>query len=118
MAFTDPQSVTINSQAISMPRVESAGSKSIYRDATSEHTFTISHQKTGKKRVRHAVRIDSRSIVADPLTSVNDYEELSTYLVIDEPEYGFTDTEIQLVLTGFLAWFTSGNVAKVLGNEH
>lgn len=118
MAFTDPQTITIDSVEASMPRIESAGSKSIYRDAVNEHTLTISHQKTGKKRVRHMVRLDMRDIVADPLTAVNDYEELSTYLVVDEPEFGFPDTDIQNVLTGFLAWFTSGNVLKVLGNEH
>lgn len=118
MAFTDPQSVTINSIASSMPRVESSGQKSVYRDATSEHKLTLSHQSTGKKRIRHAVRLDVRKIVADPLTAINDYEDLSMYIVIDEPEYGFADADIALILTGFLAWFTSGNVAKVLGNEH
>lgn len=118
MAFTDPQSITINSAAVSMPRVESAGMKSIYRDATDEHTLTISHQKTGKKRTRHSVRIDVRDIVANPLTAENDYEEISLYIVIDEPDYGFEDTDIQAILTGFLAWFTSGNVLKVLGKEH
>lgn len=118
MAFTDPQSVTIDSEAISMPRVESAGSKSIYRDADGEFSLTISHQKTGKDRTRHAVRLDVRAVVADPLTAVNDYEELAMYIVIDEPNFGFADADIALQLAGFLAWFTAGNVAKVLGREH
>lgn len=118
MSFTDPQTVTINSVANVMPRVESVGSKSIYRDAVNEHTFTISHQKTGKDRTRHAVRLDVRDIVADPLTSVNDYEEASIYVVIDEPNYGFADADLKLMLNGFIAWFTSGNIDKVLGNEH
>lgn len=118
MAFTDPQSVTIDSEAIPMPRVESAGSKSIYRDADGEHTLTISHQKTGKNRTRHAVRLDVRAIVPDPLTAVNDYEETSAYVVIDEPNYGFVDADIAKFLSGLLAWFTAGNVAKVLGREH
>lgn len=116
--FTDPQTVTINSIAISMPRVESSGTRSVYRASDMNTAMTISHQRTGKKRNRHSVRLDIRDIVADPLTSENDYEEMSVYLVVDEPEYGFTDDDIDDIIDGFIAWFTSGNIAKMLGSEH
>lgn len=118
MAFTDPQVVTINSIAISMPRIESAGTSSKYRAADMNTTLQLSHQLTSKKRARRQVKLDVRQIVADPLTAVNDYEAASVYLVVDEPEYGFTDAEMTLTIQGFLAWFTSGNIAKVLGSEH
>lgn len=118
MAFTDPQLVTINDVAISMPRVESAGTSSKYRAADMNHGLQISHQTTSKKRVRRQVKLDLRRIVADPLTAVNDYEAASVYMVIDEPEYGFTDAELTLAIQGFIAWFTAGNIAKVLGSEH
>lgn len=116
--FTDPQSITIDAVETSLPRVESAGTKSVYRAADMNSSLTISHQTTGKQRVRHLVRFDKRAVVADPLTAENDYEDLGVHLVIDEPLYGFTDEDISDILTGFLAWFTSGNVAKVLGSEH
>lgn len=118
MAFTDPQSVTINSIAISMPRVESAGTSSKYRSADMNHGLQISHQVTSKRRARRQVKLDIRAIVPDPLTAVNDYEAASVYLVIDEPEYGFSDADLTLAIQGFIAWFTSGNIAKVLGSEH
>lgn len=79
--------------------------------------MTISHQTTAK-RARRMVRLDKRAVVADPLSGINDYENLGVYLVIDEPLYGFSDADIDLVIDGFVAWFTAANIAKVLGDEH
>jgi hypothetical protein len=62
-------------------------------------------------------RIDQRAVVADPLTSVNDYETLSFYCVIDRPNYGFTTAQIEQLVTGFQAWLTTGNVDKLVGLE-
>lgn len=118
MALADPQSITIDSVATDLPRVETQGTKSVYRAADQNLSLTISHQRTSKKRVRHSVRIDIRDIVADPLTAENDYEEVGVYVVIDEPEYGFSDTTLDNIIDGFLAWFTTANIAKVLGSEH
>jgi hypothetical protein len=115
--LTDPQTITIDSVEISLPRVETAGTKSIYRAADMNTTFTVSHQTT-KTRARRMIRIDKREVVADPLTAENDYEEASIYLVVDEPLYGFSDADLDLIIDGFLAWFTSGNISKVLGSEH
>jgi hypothetical protein len=64
------------------------------------------------------IRVDQRVVAADPLTSVNEYKNLGVYLVIDEPEYGFTDTEIDYVVQALTAWLTTANVTKVCGNEH
>lgn len=116
MAFSDPQSITINAIAKSLVRIKSDGFKSIYRTADEEFTFTISHQET-KSRTRRMCRIDQRKVAADPLTAVNEYKTVGVYLVVDEPEFGFTDTEIDYIVQGFKTWLSSGNVAKVLANE-
>lgn len=114
--FADPQSVTINSVAKSMPRVTSNGLKSEYQMADASFKLTISHTPS-KDRVRSMVRIDQRAIVADPLTSVNDYETLSYYVVIDRPVYGFTTAQVEQIVAGLNAWLTSGNVDKLVGSE-
>ncbi len=44
--FTDPQSVTVNAIANSLPRVRMDGSASTYADANETFTLTISHQET------------------------------------------------------------------------
>lgn len=63
-------------------------------------------------------RIDKRVIAADPLTSVNEYKTVGIYVVIDEPEYGFTDDNIDDALQGFKTWLSTANVTKILGSEH
>jgi hypothetical protein len=114
--FADPQSVTINSVAKSMPRVETNGRRTIYRGADGVWTLTISHQEANK-RVRTMTRLDQIAIVPDPLTSVNDYETLSTYNVIDRPQVGFTTTQVQQQVAGLNAWQDATAVAKLVGGE-
>lgn len=114
--FTDPQSVTIDAVAHSMPRISSEGMKALYSEADETLKMTISHQEA-KDRTRHMVRLDMRTIAADPLTSANEYKSLAVYLVIDEPEYGFSIDAIDDVVQGFKTWLSTANVSKVLANE-
>jgi len=62
-------------------------------------------------------RIDTRAIVADPLSAENDYEDIGVYVVIDEPEVGFSDTEIADIVAGFFTWDNGAMVAKILGSQ-
>lgn len=117
MAFTDPQTITINAVAQTLNLVKVEGLRSEYVTSDEAYRFTLSHQESGK-RTRRMARIDSRVVAADPLTSVNEYKNLGIYLVIDEPEYGFTDDEIYDVLAGFLAWLTEANALKILSGQH
>lgn len=64
------------------------------------------------------IRVDQRVVAADPLTSVNEYKSLGVYLVIDEPEYGFTDAEIDYVVQGLTTWLSTANVTKVCSGQH
>jgi predicted Zn-dependent peptidase len=64
------------------------------------------------------VRVDQRVVAADPLTSVNEYKSLGVYLVIDEPEYGFADDDIDDVVQALCGWLTTANVLKLAGSEH
>jgi hypothetical protein len=64
------------------------------------------------------VRADQRVVAADPLTSVNEYKDLGVYLVIDEPEYGFTDAEIDYVVQALTTWLSTANVTDILESQH
>lgn len=114
--LTDPQIITVNSVAQSMPRISSTGLSSIYQSSDQLFKLTVSHI-TSNQRVRSMGRIDQRAIVADPITSVNDYETLSLYTVLDRPEVGFSIAQIQQLLAGHQAWLTSTIIAKMVGNE-
>lgn len=118
--FTDPQTITINSIAKTLARVMQNGTSAVYKTADGNFTFTISHQtsgKSGNSRIRTMVRLDQRAVVADPLTAENDYQVLSQYYVIDRPEVGFTDTQVDQHRAGLTAWLTTANVGKLFGQE-
>jgi hypothetical protein len=114
--FADPQTVTVATVAQVMPKISSKDTSSIYSKADGSFKVAISHTPS-KDRTRSMARIDQRAVVADPLTSVNDYETLSFYCVIDRPNYGFSNTQIKDLVAGFQSWLTAGNVDKLIGLE-
>jgi len=114
--FTDPQSVTVDGVAYSMPRISADGMSALYSTADENFKMRISHQEA-KGRTRRMVRLDKRLVAADPLTSVNAYQSVGVYIVVDEPEYGFTDDNIDDIIQGFKTWLSTANVNKVLGSE-
>lgn len=114
--LTDPQIVTVNAVAQSMPRISTKDLSSIYQTADEMFKLTISHI-TSNKRVRTMSRIDQRAVVTDPLTSENDYDTLGLYYVLDRPEVGFSVAQIQQLVTGFQAWNTSAIIAQLVGKQ-
>jgi len=114
--FADPQIVTVNSVAQSMPRVSSDGKSSIYQKADQTFTLKISHTESGD-RSRSMARIDQRAIVADPLTAENDYQVLSFYCVIDRPNYGFSQTQVDQLIAGLKTWLDTTASGKLFGKE-
>lgn len=112
--FADPQSVTINAVAKSLARVLQNGTSATYQTSDGIYKMIISHQQS-KKRIRTMVRIENRAVVTDPLTSVNDYDTLSFFCVVDRPEYGFSDAQIGYVVAGLQAWLDSTAVGKLIG---
>lgn len=117
MAYADPQSITVNAVPKSMPRISSGESQSVYKTADDEFSMRISHQ-TSKSRKRRMVRIDQKVVAADPLTAENTYQTAGIYLVVDEPEFGFSDTELGYLVSALSDWLAAGtNTAKLLGSE-
>lgn len=117
MAFTDPQTITIDTVAQTLNRVKSDGYQSIYSKDDESVKLTISHQES-KGRTRRMARVDKRVVAADPLTSENEYKSLGVYVVLDEPEYGFSDNDIDDVVQALAAWLTSANVLKICSSQH
>lgn len=117
MAFSDPQSITINAVAQSLPLIKREATRSTYVKADESVKLILSHQDT-PKRTRTMIRAEQRKVASDPLTSVNEYKSLSVYVVIDRPEYGFDSSEIDYLVQGLKTWLSSGNVVKLVGGEH
>lgn len=117
MALADPQTITINSVPIPCNLVQTDGYKSVYQNSDESLKFTVSHQEN-KGRTRRMARLDQRVVAADPLTSENEYKQLGVYVVIDEPEYGFSDDDIFDVVEGLIAFLTEANVLKICSSQH
>lgn len=117
MALSDPQTVTVNAVAKVMPRVILQGTSAKYMLGDESFTLDISHQKSKDGRIRSMAKITQRAVVADPLTNVNDYETLGFHVVIDRPSYGFSQTQVEQLVTGFKTWLDNTMVGKLFGQE-
>jgi len=114
--FADPQVITVAGSAKSMPRVSQQGTSAQYQTSDQLWTLNIKHQLSGQ-RIRTNVRVDQRAIVTNVLDSSNDWDTLSTYIVIDRPIYGFTSTNVVDQIAGFKTWLDSTALGKLFGQE-
>lgn len=120
MSFADPQSVTVNAVAISMPRTSSGTNSGVFTSADGNSRMSVAHAYG--KRTRRTIRLDTSKVAADPLlTTQNVKSSSSVYLVVDAPIAGFTNTELKQQVDGFLAALTASSGAKItqlLGGEN
>lgn len=119
MAFSDPQSVTINAVAVTLPRTGSGVNAGTFKSNDGTVQLSVSHAYG--KRNRRTIRIDHSKIAADPLLSENVEFSMSSYLVVDVPPRGYTVTEAKQVVDGLLAYLTATSGAKItqlLGGEN
>lgn len=120
MALTDPQSVTINAVAQSMPRTSVGSNTSTYTQDDQTNQLIVSHQYG--KRVRRSIRLNDSKIAANPFdTTRNEQISMSVYLVIDVPPQGYTIVEQQDVVDGLVAYLAASSgaiVTQVLGGEN
>lgn len=120
MALSDPQSVTINAVAISLPRTGSNGNASTYGSNDGLVQESVSHRLG--RRNRRVVRIDHSKVAADPFVSGNNVKySMACYVVFDVPPVGYTVTEQKQVVDGFLAQLNASSgalITKILGGEN
>lgn len=118
--LTDPQSVTINAVANSLPRISSAVNSGAFQKDDTTVKMEVSHSYG--KRNRRLIKLTHKKIAPDPLISSTSVQySMSTSLVIDVPVTGYTVAEAKQVVDGFAAWLTASsgaNLTKVLGGEN
>lgn len=115
--FTEPQTVTVNSVAASLPRVSFGDRSGVFQTSDSGITLKVTHDL--RNRNRRTVRLDFSKVAADPLLDgVSRPYSMSAYVVIDHPQVGFDNTEVTNNLKALTDWLAaSGNIAKVVGGE-
>jgi len=117
--FTDPQSLTVNAVANTLPRVTTNQNGAVY--SKDDGNLKLTTSSAYGKRIRRTARVDFRKTAADPLyPSQNAPYSMSTYIVADVPVTGFTIVEQKQIVDALVAWLsaTSGaNTTKLLGGE-
>lgn len=120
MALTDPQSVTINAVAVSLPRTSTGTNSSVYtsNDGLVKETWSHQYGRSG----RHLVRLDHSKIAANPFdSSLNAKYSMAAYMVIDVPPVGYTVTEAKQVVDGLIAQLNASSgalITKLIGGEN
>lgn len=120
MAYTDPQSVTINAVAVSLPRTSSGVDAGSFTSNDGTVKLSVSHSYG--KRNRRTVRLEHSKIAPDPLiSSTNIKHSMTAYIVVDTPVTGYSVVEAKQIvdaLTAYLTASSGGNVTKLLGGEN
>jgi len=119
VAFADPQSVTINAVANSLPRISSGVNTGSFQKDDTTVALSVSHQYGS--RTRRQLRLDHSKIAADVFTSDNTKYSMSAYIVIDVPTTGYTIAEQKQIVDALTAYLTASSGAKVtqlLGGEN
>lgn len=118
--FADPQSVTLNSVAVSLPRIKIGDQNATYKSADGTAQLRISHQPT-KGRIRRMIRLDLTKIAEDPLTAVNQAVSAGVYFVVDAPANGvFSGSDLSDLYTALSTFINASSYAawqKLLGGE-
>jgi hypothetical protein len=119
MAFADPQTITINAVAQTLPRTSSGVNSGVFTKDDGTVKETVSH--SFGKRTRHSLRVDFQKIAPNPLISAqNILYSMSTYIVVDVPVTGFTIVEQKQIVDALTAYLTASSGSKVtqlLGSE-
>lgn len=120
MALTDPQSITVSGSAKSMPRILTEGSHSLYRSSDGNWSLDIRHRNIRRDKKLRIVTTESftqKKIVADPLTTVNDYDTASFSTQCERPEVGFSIAELDAMRAGNSTWLDTAKFTQLLGGE-
>jgi len=118
--FADPQSLTINTVAQSLPAVSRGENASIYRKADGLVSLRLSKQIG--KRQRYLVEAIQTKESTTPFSSISITQSVKVQLIIDIPSVGtaFSDTEVKYVVNALTDWLSASsfsNTLKVLGQE-
>lgn len=117
--YADPQSITINAVANSLPRVSTNGASSLYQKDDGNVKLSISHAYN--KRTRRVARVEFKKTAQDPLfPAQNTPYNMMAYVVVDVPPTGFSVTEQKQIVDSLTAWLSASsgaNVTRLLGGE-
>lgn len=121
MAVSDPLSVTIDKEAISLSRIATGNTNGNFISADRKTREMFYPRITRAGRLANVVQLRRRKVTTDPLVSTTNVEvEASVAVTINVPPVGFTQSEIIAMLTGLYNQLTANNNAlatKLINGE-
>jgi hypothetical protein len=121
MAFTDPQSITVDGVATSLPRVLTGTTVGSFKSADAVKEVTIDPRGSAKRR-RNVVRFYSKRNTVDPLNpAISITSQSMVSVTIDRPLTGAIDADIEKDLLGLIGWLTAStnaNLKKLVAGEN
>jgi len=120
MAFADPQTITINAVAQTLPRTSSGINAGTFTKDDGNVSLSVQHSLG--KRNRRTIRVSHAKIAPDPLISAQNIKySMSVYLTVDIPVTGYTVAEQKQIVDALTAYLTASSGARVtqlLGGEN
>lgn len=120
MAFSDPQTVTYDGDAVALARTGSGISSGSFGSQDSGLKLSFSHA-ANKSRDRRTVRLDFQQFMPDLVNpSINRLVTSSVYLVSNTPAGTLSIADQKLLVDAFLAYLAASSgaaVTKMLNGE-
>jgi len=121
MAFADPQSITIDGSAHSLPRQYDSTGMGKFVEADGTYQLEILPRQ-GKSTKTRTLRLRNSKVTSDPLvSSTNVRVNNLVTLTIIRPLDGYSDAEIVKQVAGLCAWLTAStnaNLTKFVAGEN
>ncbi|DAD50186.1 TPA_asm: coat protein [ssRNA phage Esthiorhiza.4_13] len=115
--FADPLSITINAVPKSLVRVQVNSNSAMYKTTDGLFQLTLSHSRS-KGKIRSLIRLDQFAVAADPISTENRSVQLTTFTVVERPDWGgFTLAQIEQQVAGLVSFETQANVDKIYAGE-
>jgi len=116
MALADPQSVTVNGSAKSLPRTGMTDTSGDFKSADGKYSINIAHSQD--RVYRHKVELKFADTVANPLVPDQNMQvSCRAYLVIEMPKNGLDTTTVGYVGTALTTFANAAFITKLLGGE-
>jgi len=120
MAFSDPQTLNIAGDDVSLPRVSSGLNSGAFQ-YSDDYKLVLSITHAEGKRNRHIARLKYERLAPDVLNpSLNVPVEMSVTLTVDVPKRGIDTEGIHDMVGGLVGWLTAStgaNVVKLVGSQ-
>jgi len=120
VAFSDPQSVTVNAVARSLPRILNGTKVGTFVTADGITTLTLDPTGTKSRRVAKA-SVRENVNVTDAQTGLVSVQNHSFTIIANRPMTGISDTVAEQLAAGLITWLTASsnaNLKKLLAGEN